>query len=205
MRLTTLLRLTILIEFLSSASQPALADDETTEAEEVVQPGTHVVTWGGDAVDDTSEKVRGRVLPEEMIEIPQGMVLRPRDEDNRRTMFRPDQEYKCFPGPEWGQMGNLIVDYRWLWYYGTRMKAKVERLELQIANLQEQVATWKHNTESAERGLANMTGLLNKEHGYRLKLVKRERLELVMWRVGTIVALVAAGAFGAAWRVEKSK
>lgn len=194
-----------MIGFLNAVSLTALAEERVTESVDVVKSGTHVVTWGGDEADEVPEEVQGRVIPEEMLEVPPGMILRPRDEDNRRTVFRPEQEYKCFPAPEWGQMGNLITDYRWLWYYGMLMKSKVERLELQIANLQEQVATWKHNTENAERGLADMTGLLNKEHGYRLKLVKRERLELVMWRVGTIGALIATAAFAAAWGVERAK
>jgi len=131
------------------------------------------------------------------------MVLRPRDENNQRTVFRPREEYKCFVAPEWGQMGHLITDYRWLWYYAIRMEMKVAKLEQQVGNLELQLTIWQDNTANAERALANMTGLLNKEHAWRTNLERREKLELWLWRGGTVVGIALAAAFGVAYGVAK--
>lgn len=117
-------------------------------------------------------------------------------------MFRPDQEYKCFATEGWATMGHIITDYRWLFYYAIRMEHKAALLEQETGNLQLQLVIWRDNTKSAELALDKVTGLLDKEHAYRLDSEKSERFELWVWRVGTVVALVAAGAFGAAWGVE---
>jgi len=146
-----------------------------------------------------------RVRPPELIDVPEGMVLRPRDDEGRRTLFKPDQEYKCFATPGWGQMGQLIVDYRWLFYYAIRMEAKVAALEQQIGNLELQLEIWNDNTDKTERALNSMTGLFNKEHDWRLKAEKNENIELWAWRAGTVVGLVLAGAFAGAWGAQRSK
>ena len=180
MRLTKLFLLTILTVFCAAVS-PASADDN-------------------EPVEVTRE-----TRPAEMIEIPAGMTLRPRDDAGKRVMFRPDQEYKCFTAPEWKTMGNLITDYRWLWYYAIRLETKVMLREMEIGNLELQIVLLNDSVDVTQRGLDAMTGLLDKEHGARTRTTRAARVELWAWRIGTVVGLVAAGAFGGAWGAEKSK
>lgn len=146
-----------------------------------------------------------QIRPPEIIEVPAGMVLRPRGDDGSRTVFRPDQEFKCFTAPEWAQMGHLITDYRWLWYYAIRMETKAALLDKEIGNLQLQLTVLRDTEETTRRGLESMTSLLDKEHGARLQMQSKEKFELWAWRIGTVVGLAAAAAFGAAWGVERSR
>jgi len=145
------------------------------------------------------------VRPAALIDVPPGVVLTPRDENNRRTTFRPEQEYKCFPVDQWIQLGNLITDYRWFWYYSMRLESKIALLESQIGNLEIQLVIWKDTHESTQRALLSVSGLLDKEHDARLHTAARDNLELWGWRISTVLGLVAAGAFGAAWGVERAK
>ncbi len=155
------------------------------------------------AVDETEEEQR--VRPKELVEVPEGMILRPREEQGPRTVFRPKQEYKCFTAEEWGTVGHLITDYRWLWHYSGRMEMKIALFQKEIGNLELQLTIQKDNEAIVRRGFESMTGLLDKEHQARLRINKNKRLELWAWRVGTIVGLVATGVFGAAWGVERTR
>ena len=146
-----------------------------------------------------------RVRPEHLIDVPLGIILEPRDGQGRRTVFRPEQEYKCFAVEEWSAMGNLITDYRWLWYYAIRMETKVKLHEQEITNLQLQLHVFEEAHDSTQRGLESMTALLDKEHDARLRATSTRTLELWGWRIGTVIGLVAAGAFGAAWGVERGR
>jgi len=157
------------------------------------------------ADDNEPVEVTRETRPVEMIEIPAGMTLRPRDDAGKRVVFRPDQEYKCFTAPEWKTMGGLITDYRWLWYYAIQMELKAELLARDIGNLELQIVILNDNVDVTQRGLDSITGLLDKEHNYRVQTSRMARVELWAWRIGTVLGLVAAGAFGAAWGVEKSK
>lgn len=153
-------------------------------------------------MDDTDAD---RVRPAHLIDVPPGVILEPRDENGRRVTFRPDQEYKCFPVDQWAQMGDLITDYRWLWYYAIRMETKLQLFEQQIGNLQLQIKVWEDTHAATRNGLVSITNLLDKEHDARLNVAARADLELWGWRIATVVALVATGAFGAAWGVERSR
>lgn len=166
-----------------------LADDTTKDAAEVVEP----------------KKEEVRIRPEAMIEVPAGIILRPRTESGTRTVFRPSEEYKCFSSDEWASMGHLVTDYRWLWYYAIQMETKTALLGKEIGNLQLQLSVLKDSEESTRRALDTMTGLLDKEHAARLSIHSSEKFELWAWRIGTVVGLIAAGAFGAAWGVERSR
>lgn len=146
-----------------------------------------------------------RVRPDELIDVPQGIVLRPRTEGGARTVFRPSEEYKCFTSPEYGSVGHLVTDYRWLWYYAIQMETKVALLQKEIGNLELQITVLKDSEKSTRLALDSMTGLLDKEHAARLSIQSSEKFELWAWRIGTVVGLIAAGAFGAAWGVEKAK
>jgi hypothetical protein len=156
---------------------------------------------GGDADAGPTESVR----PEELIEVPAGMILRPKAEDGARTTFRPDQEYKCFTAVEWSQMGHLVTDYRWLWHNAILMEKRSLLLEQQIGNLELQLGVLSDDVAATRRGLDSMTGLLEKEHARRIDSESARRFEVWLWRIGTVVGLVAAGAFGAAYGVERSR
>ncbi len=186
----------------------ASADDEIAGPAELVHPedGSAAAIVGPQAgVDDAGVQVKKVVRPAELIDVPQGMVLRRKDKKGRRIVFRPDQEYKCFTTPQWVTVGHMITDYRWLWYYAIRLETKVELRDQEIGNLELQLVIWGDNTTNAERGLDRMTALVEKEHDYRVKSLRLKRFEIWAWRIGTVVGLVAAGAFGAAWGVERAR
>lgn len=145
------------------------------------------------------------VRPAELIDVPAGVILRPRADDGTRTTFRPDQEYKCFAVSEWVQLGHLITDYRWLWYNAILMEKRSLLLEQQIGNLELQLGVLRDDAVATRRGFDSLTGLLEKEHARRLGTESTKRFEIWMWRIGTVVGLVAAGAFGAAYGVEKQR
>ncbi|MEN6368292.1 MAG: hypothetical protein ABFD77_01165 [Thermotogota bacterium] len=188
MRLITLVLSMTLTAFFAAAF-PASADDGTGEGAEVVQ---------------ADEDLAG-VRPAALIEIPAGMVLRPRADDGTRTSFRPDQEYKCFTSDEWAQMGHLVTDYRWLWYYAIKLEMRSSLFEAQVGNLELQLQVLRDDADTTRRGLESMSALLQKEHERRLNTETVQRFELWAWRVATVVGLVAAGAFGAAYGVERSR
>ena len=186
----------------SSVGFQASADEPTEDAAEVVHGADTASTGPQPNVDDTDAD---RVRPAHLIDVPPGVILEPRDENGRRVTFRPDQEYKCFPVDQWAQMGDLITDYRWLWYYAIRMETKLQLFEQQIGNLQLQIKVWEDTHAATRNGLVSITNLLDKEHDARLNVAARADLELWGWRIATVVALVATGAFGAAWGVERSR
>lgn len=132
------------------------------------------------------------------------MVLRPKSDEGQRVVFRPDQEYKCFTVDEWGSMGHLITDYRWLWYYAIQLELKTELLNRDVGNLELQIVILRDSVDVTQRGLESMTALLDKEHDARLRASRKASVELWAWRIGTVLGLVAAGAFGAAWGVERA-
>lgn len=156
---------------------------------------------GDDADAGPPESVR----PAALIDIPAGVVLRPKADDGTRTTFRPDQEYKCFTATEWMQMGHLVTDYRWLWYNAILMEKRSLLLDQQVMNLELQLGVLRDDVAATRRGLDSMTGLLEKEHERRLDGETAQRIEIWLWKIGTVVGLVAAGAFGAAYGVEKSR
>lgn len=146
-----------------------------------------------------------RVRPASLRTVPDGLVLRVRDDSGVRTVFRPSEEYKCFSVAEWGQMAHLVTDYRWLWHYAIQMETKAALLQGQVDNLEIQMTVLRDSLDVTRNGLDTMTGLLNKEHERRLNSEASRTFEVWAWRVGTVVGLVAAGAFGAAWGVERSR
>ena len=187
-----------------AAGFPASADDGTGEGAEVVQPEDGVAHADSATVDQPAADPSG-VRPAALIEIPAGLVLRPRGADGTRTSFRPDQEYKCFTADEWAQMGHLVTDYRWLWYYAIKLETRSALLEQEVGNLELQVGVMRDDVLAVRKGLDSMTGLLDKEHERSLRLESERKFELWAWRVGTVVGLVAAGAFAAAFGVERSR
>jgi hypothetical protein len=146
-----------------------------------------------------------RIRPDALLDVPVGVVLRPLDDEGRRATFRPDQEYKCFTAPEWAQMGHLVTDYRWLWYYAIKLETRAALLEEEVGNYELQLGVLRDDVETTRRGFDSMTGLLEKEHDYRLGMESMQRFEVWAWRIGTVIGLVAAGAFGAAYGVERSR
>jgi len=157
------------------------------------------------AADAEPEEVAVDYKPITIVEVPSGMVLREKDDQGRRVAFRPEQEYKCFTVGEWAQMGHIITDYRWLWYYTVQLEFKVGLYRQNIEKLELQMAIMGDSIDVTQRGLDSMTGLLNKEHEARLRTNRNATVELWAWRVGTVLGLVAAGTLGAAWGVERSK
>ena len=154
------------------------------------------------SADDTTETVEDRVRPSILVDVPTGMVLRPRDDEGRRVVFRPDQEYKCFTTSEWSDVGHLVTDYRWLWYYAIQMELKAELLGKDIAKLELHISILQDSVDVTQRGLDSMAALLDKEHAARLQTTRKAAVELWAWRIGTVLGLVAAGAFGAAARIR---
>lgn len=141
-------------------------------------------------------------MPETLVDVPAGFVLRPIGDDGKRTLFRPEEDYKCFDVHGWGTMAHLITDYRWLWYHTINLKAKVANNEQQVANLELQLQIWKDNTKNAERALNGMTWILDKESGARIESESKSKRELRLWRLGTVVGVVIAGVFAGAFIVE---
>jgi len=158
-----------------------------------------------DVSDNPYDAGDRKVRPEALIDVPIGMILMPKDENGRQINYRPEEEFKCFAVSEWNQMAHLITDYRWLWLYAIQMETKAALLDKEIGNLQLQLGLVRDELDTTRSGLKSMTGLLKTEQSFRLSEETRQRVEIWLWRVGTVVGLVAAGAFAAAWGVERSQ
>lgn len=134
-----------------------------------------------------------------LIDVPDGRILK------AKKTVRPKLELKCFDAEEWGEMAHLITDYRWLWHHTESLKLKISLLERQALALQEQAEEWRESERETRRSLRGMASLLDAEQEQRINEGKKRNLELWGWKVVTIVAVVAASAFGAAWGVERQK
>lgn len=99
---------------------------------------------------------------------------------------------------EWAEMAHIIIDYKWYWYYSAQMEAKVKLLELSVSNLETQNKYLREQLDATERGLKDMSGLLDTEQAARAREARFLRLELWLWRSGTIIGILAAAICGGA-------
>lgn len=101
-------------------------------------------------------------------EVPRGVTLRPRDDRDRPTVFRPAEEYKCFTTPEWVQLGAIVVDYRWFFQYSGNLELKLQAREGEVAALVARAREQAQLTALQERRAEFNARLFEQEHALRL-------------------------------------
>jgi len=84
--------------------------------------------------------------------VPEGLKLTRRAAARFDWRDIPNHELKCFTGPEWAEVGGLVVDYRWLWGYAQDLEMMVALLQRQVALQQQQIIVLEGMVASADSG-----------------------------------------------------
>lgn len=130
-------------------------------------------------------------------------MLRPKDERGRRTVFRPEEEYKCFSTSEYVIIGIIINDGRWLYDMKLKLELKLELKNNEVANLEQQIESLNYSLGVVKTGFKEVGGLFDMEQKRTLNLSKKMQAEIWAWRGATIVLGLATAALGALYGVER--
>lgn len=124
--------------------------------------------------------------------MPEGFIL---DEETVRDLdFSENAEYKCFAPDEYETVTNIVVDYRWFWFYAAKRDLMIRNYELQIGKLQTKVDMWKLMSNRQDESSEFTRNLLAQDRAMKRK---RELGSKVTMYAAIGVALVEMVIIGA--------
>lgn len=144
------------------------------------------------AIEEESDTIAEEIPSKEIYE-PEGFVLYSEDENGEQLVFEPEEDYQCFNAEEWSDIGHLITDYHWLYWYAGQNKLIISNYKMQITNLKLQIDLWKNTINRVDKTMSFTQNLLNEDR--KIKFKTNLSNKITMWAaVG--VALIEAGIIG---------
>lgn len=105
--------------------------------------------------------------PKELQDRPAGVTI---TADNLGDLdFETNGGYKCFTADEYKTIANIIIDYRWFWFYAAKQDLVIEKYQLEIGKYQSQVALWQTMTQKQESSLKFTQNLITEQNGIKQK------------------------------------
>ena len=95
-------------------------------------------------------------------------------------------------------MAHILTDYQYYWYYSAQLLARQKLMELSIQNLETQNKYLRDQLDATDKGLKDMSSLLDTEQDDRARQSSALRRQLFFWRAGTVVGILAAAFCGGA-------
>lgn len=133
-----------------------------------------------------------RVRPKELLDKPDGIVI---TEDNVSDLdFAVHGGYKCFTPEQYKEVANIIIDYRWFWYYAIKRDAIIGNYELQIGKYKTELALWQQMSQRQENSLNFTQTLVTEQNKMRANQSRGQKITLYT-AIG--VALLEAVVIGA--------
>lgn len=93
--------------------------------------------------------------------------------------FETNGGYKCFSPDEYKTIANIIVDYRWFWFYAMKRDIIIGKLELQIEKYEKQVGLWQTMSNNQQNSLNFTQTLVSEQNKIRLNQNRSQKIILI--------------------------
>lgn len=136
-------------------------------------------------------------VPDRRYEIPDGYTLEP------GTVLRVSEEIKCFNVDEYRTLANVIIDYRWLYDALTSAQIAINAEREKNKLLNQEIKILNSDIMALKKANTNLGWLLDKQLDASKSQLRGDKLKLYAVAAIAILELVAIGALGTAYGIEK--